>query len=64
MEDKNIFGSLVRSLKYQTTSLKDDVPYSEKIINIFLKMRIFWSLRAFGSFERPEKMPKTRPRFC
>jgi hypothetical protein len=64
MEDKDIFESSVRSLKYQIMSLKDNVPYSEKIINIFSKMHVFWSLRAFGSFERPEKMPKTRPGFC
>jgi hypothetical protein len=65
MEDKDIFESLVRSLKYQTMSLKDDVLYSKKIINIFSKMRrVFWSLRAYGSLERPENMPKTRPGFC
>jgi len=47
MEDKDIFESSVRSLKYQIMSLKDNVPYSEKIINIFSKMRLlvfesFW----------------------
>ena len=35
IEDKDIFESSVRSLKYQTISPKDNVPYSEKIFNIF-----------------------------
>ena len=66
--------SQMRVLLRDCTSFKDVTCLSNiferqctllrKDLSVFSKMHIFCIFGSFASFQRPEKIPKTRPMFC